>query len=110
MRGASPRPGDRGAKPSGLPAGVSVGRVSEAELLRANLPPAPDARGDEKPEDQCHIVVSGPEPLLRELCGPRARDGGVTPGPHAGTANARHPALGGTLRALGYRANQVTWL
>jgi NAD(P)H-flavin reductase len=90
------------------PPGVRVGRIDE-EVLKQQLPPPPDVRGKEQPADACHLLVCGPDAMLTELCGPRARDGGVHAGPGA-TAQAKHPALGGLLRQLGYRANQVTWL
>jgi len=93
-----------------LPAGVQLGRIDEV-ILRTHLPPAPDPSpsSTEREEDACQLLVCGPEPMVRQLCGPRARDGSASPGP-GGAANARHPALGGILRKLGYRANQVAWL
>ena len=93
----------------GLPAGVQLGRIDEA-VLRTHLPPPPDGRNAQADEEVCHVLVSGPDALLVDLCGPRARDGGVQQGPHGGTAHAKHPAIGGLLRRLGYRSNQVTWL
>jgi len=90
-----------------LPLGVRRGRIDE-DLLLERLPAAPDATRHERPEDACQLLICGPEGMLRELCGHRARDGGVNAtGP---AAQARHPALGGTLWKLGYRANQVVWL
>lgn len=94
----------------GAISGMRLGRINE-ELLRAELPPAPDPTNDE--QTSCHIVVSGPETMLRELCGPRARDGGVHDQPginYPDERRPRHPAIGGVLRQLGYRSNQVTWL
>ena len=91
-----------------LPAGVQLGRIDE-HVLRAHLPAAPDSSRTERLEDACHVLVCGPDSMIRDLCGPRARDGGVQPGP-GGAAQARHPAIGGVLRNLGYRSSQVTWL
>jgi len=98
----------RGGGP--LPEGVQLGRIDEP-TLRAHLPPAPDPSpsSSERVQDGCQLLVCGPEPMVRELCGPRARDGSASPGP-GGAAQARYPALGGLLRKLGYRANQVVWL
>lgn len=107
-----------GARPaaaggSSLPAGVRVGRIDE-ELLRAELPAPPESSSNaprEQPGEACHLLVSGPEPMLLELCGRRARDGGTYYGEReVGAAQAKHPALGGMLRKLGYRSNQVAWL
>ena len=86
-----------------LPAGVRVGRI-DSELLRAELPQPATA------EQECHVLVSGPESMLVELCGPRARDGGEPTPAEEQAQQARHPRLGGVLSKLGYRANQVTWL
>jgi hypothetical protein len=91
-----------------LPAGVQLGRIDE-HVLRAHLPAAPDSARTERLEDACHVLVCGPDSMIRDLCGPRARDGGVQPGP-GGAMQARHPAIGGVLRNLGYRSSQVTWL
>jgi cytochrome-b5 reductase len=95
---------------SGLPAGVRLGRI-DGEILRTHLPPPPDSRLGEGADGACQVLVSGPERMLVELCGRRARDGGTNFGPgEQGAAMARHPALGGVLYKLGYRADQVTWL
>lgn len=100
-----------GTSARSLPSGVRYGRLTDAALLADHLPPPPDssAMSRERAEDACQLIVSGPDALLLQLCGPRARDGGMRAGPE-GTAKARHPAIGGVLRALGYRSNQVTWL
>ena len=101
------QPATRGTR---LPADVQRGRVC-ADVLAARLPPPPraDEPDSEETRAACQLLVCGPEAMLRELCGPRARDGGVTP-QGAGGAQAELPAIGGLLGSLGYRANQVTWL
>ena len=68
--------------------GVSVGRVDEA-LLRAQLPPPTDSK-----EERCHLLVCGPESMLRALCGPRQRDGPTPPGQQV-------PPLAGVLAKSG---------
>ena len=99
-----------------LPPGMRRGRIDES-LLQDVLPPPADGseKSPQRPSgrgnETCQLLVSGPEAMLVELCGRRARDGGTyfAPG-EEGVAQARHPALGGTLRRLGYRADQVKWL
>ena len=98
--------------PANLPPNVRHGRINE-ELLRSELPAPPDGNAESADRGQaaCHLLISGPDSLLVELCGRRARDGGTNYGPgEEAVANAKHPALGGVLRHLGYRANQVAWL
>ena len=94
------------------PPAVRVGRIDE-DLLLSELPPAPDPTGP-GPRDRgaCHVLVSGPDAMLRDLCGARARDGGVHDPPGTVFPDERRPrpALGGVLRQLGYRPDQVTWL
>eukprot|EP00900_Chrysochromulina_parva_P024232 jgi/Chrpa1/6442/Chrysochromulina_OHIO_Genome00013814-RA len=104
----APSGGTRMVEWEALPAGVQLGRIDE-HVLRAHLPAAPDSARTERLEDACHVLVCGPDSMIRDLCGPRARDGGVQPGP-GGAMQARHPAIGGVLRNLGYRSSQVTWL
>lgn len=79
---------ESGDSPSG---GPSTGTL-DAETLRASLP-SPDAEGS-------LVLVCGPERLVRGLCGERARDGGAAP----------EKRLGGVLKQLGYRDEQVCWL
>ena len=86
-----------GDEPADLPPGVSVGRIDKARLQGA-LPPA-DCDGSSR------VLVCGPGGLLRALCGPKAEDGGAVK-----AAKARKPPLGGVLRELGYRDEQVDWL
>ena len=82
-----------------LPLAVQLvaNRLDEA-LLRKHLPP-PSASDDER----TRVLVSGPESLLRALCGPYARDGPTAPG-------RKRATLGGVLRELGYRSEEVWWL
>ena len=80
-----------------LPDGTSVGRI-DAALLREHLPP-PTPSADER----SRVLVCGPAPLLRALCGARASDGPTAPG-------QRRPPLGGLLRDLGYQGEDVSWL
>ncbi|KDE05694.1 hypothetical protein MVLG_03928 [Microbotryum lychnidis-dioicae p1A1 Lamole] len=62
-------------------------RITE-EVLEQELGRAKDGR------DDCLVVVCGPESMITELAGPRARD--LSPGP-----------IGGVLGKLGYTSNQV---
>jgi cytochrome-b5 reductase len=102
--------GSRGRNAAQLAGNVRHGRIDE-ELLLAELPPPPDTTRAERMQDACQVVVCGPESMLVELCGRRARDGGTNYGPgEEAVAQARHPAIGGVLRRLGYRSNQVAWL
>jgi hypothetical protein len=102
--------GGRGRNAAQLAGNVRHGRIDE-ELLLAELPPPPDTTRAERMQDACQVVVCGPESMLVELCGRRARDGGTNYGPgEEAVAQARHPAIGGVLRRLGYRSNQVAWL
>jgi len=71
----------------------------DASLLQ-QLMPAADAEG-------CQLLVSGPEGMVRALCGARARDGGASGAGGAGVVSA---PLGGVLKQLGYREEQVAWL
>jgi NAD(P)H-flavin reductase len=87
----------RAAEGSSPPEGVSVGRVDEA-LLRAQLPPPTDSK-----EERCHLLVCGPESMLRALCGPKQRDGPTPPGQQV-------PPLAGVLAKMGYRNGEVTCL
>ena len=82
---------------SGLEA-TKMGRRIDAALLRDQMPAA-DADG-------CQLLVCGPEGLVRTLCGARAQDGGAN---GADGVGATAP-LGGLLKQLGYRDEQVAWL
>jgi len=87
----------RPAEGQPLPEGASAGRV-DAAVLRGHLPPPASAD-----EEKAHVLVCGSEPMVRALCGPRARDGPTPPG-------QRRPPLSGLLKELGYRDDEVTWL
>lgn len=78
----------------GAPAGGVAGRIDAAVLQRHLPQPSEDGSG---------VLVCGPDSMLRALCGPRARDGGLAEA-------ARRPPLGGLLRQLGYEDWQVCWL
>ena len=93
-----------------LPAGVRLGSIDE-KLLAAELPPPPDPDKANYHDRVPHVLVSGPTPMLVELCGRRAREGGAAyEEGEENVVGALHPALGGLLRKLGYRAAQVKWL
>ena len=82
---------------AGLPPVRSARRI-DAPLLKEQMPAAD--------VDGCQLLVCGPEGLVRTLCGARAQDGGAN---GADGAGATAP-LGGLLRQLGYRDEQVAWL
>ena len=89
LQGNGSRPGEIGPR-------VGVQVVDD----KLAVEPGPDARTDDQ---KAHVLVCGSEPMLRALCGPRARDGPTPPG-------QRRPPLSGLLKELGYRDDEVTWL
>ena len=98
------------AHPGRMRISYVVGKIDE-ELLRDQLPSPPCPETARFFDEVPHLLVSGPHEMLVELCGRRARDGGVVlEVGEENVAGALHPALGGTLRKLGYRPDQVKWL
>ena len=98
------------ANPGRMRISYVVGKIDE-KLLRDQLPAAPCPETARFFDEVPHLLVSGPHSMLVELCGRRARDGGVVlEDGEENAAGALHPALGGTLRKLGYRPDQVKWL
>lgn len=69
----------------------------DSRLLQIHLP-APDAEG-------VQLLICGPEGMVRSLCGNQARDGGVQ-----ASGSQTMSQLGGSLKELGYKDEQVTWL
>ena len=97
-----------------LPVGVCLGRIDAGVLQKEMVE-----------REASHILVCGPESMVRELCGPVARDGGFNERFIAGappetpqsdgqttreTPHGHARERGGVLAMLGYRPEQISWL